>query len=62
MNDLVANSGSCEGIKYRKNLYRFKLVNSKNLYINSRINTTKDQKEMWNRIKNLVLGKSRNLI
>ena len=42
-----------------RNLYKVKLVNSKHQYINSRINTAKDQKEMWNRIKNLVLGEPR---
>ena len=43
------------------NLYKFKVVNSKNHYINSTINAAKDLKEMWNRIKNLVLGKPRYL-
>lgn len=38
--------------KGANNLYKVKLVNSKNQYINIKINTTKAQKEMLNRIKN----------
>ena len=45
-----------------RNLHKVKLVNSKNQYINNKINTAIDQKETWNRIKNLVLGKPRNVI
>ena len=45
-----------------RNLYKVKLVNSENKCRNSKINTAKDQKEMWNRIKNLVLGKPLTLI
>ena len=37
--------------KAARNLYKVKVVNSKNHYINSKINKAKDQKETWNRIR-----------
>ena len=43
-------------------LYKVKLVNSKNHYLNNRKNTAKDQNEMWNRINNLVFWQPLNLI
>ena len=50
----------CSNRAAARNLKRIKLVNSKNQYINSRINSANGQKEMSNRITNLVLGKPRN--
>lgn len=48
--------------KIIRNTYKVKLENEKNKYINDKINNARDQKEMWRKIKELVLRKPRKLI
>lgn len=45
-----------------RNKYKVKLENEKNAYINKKITNTKDQRQMWNNIKNLVLKKPKSVI
>lgn len=48
--------------KALRNFYKVKVENEKNKYINNKINNAKDQKEMWRKIKSLILKKAHNPI
>lgn len=48
--------------KIIRNTYKVKIENEKNKYINDKINSAQDQKEMWRIIKELVLRKPRKVI
>lgn len=45
-----------------RNLYKVKIENQKNNYINDQIRNATDQKQMWREIKNLVLKESQTVI
>lgn len=45
-----------------RNKYTVETKNDKFKYINNRINNAKDQKQMWNEIKSLVIKKPKNVI
>lgn len=45
-----------------RNLYKVKIQNEKNKYINNQINNSTDQKKMWRNIKSLVLKETKDVI
>lgn len=44
--------------KTKRNIYKVKIENEKNKYINNKINNADDQKQMWREIKDLVFKKN----
>lgn len=59
----IENSSEAWAIyKAMRNLYKVKIENAKNNYINNKINSATDQKEMWKQIKNLIFRKNRSAI
>lgn len=48
--------------KTKRNIYKVKIENEKNKYINNKINNADDQKQMWREIKDLVFKKKHNEI
>ncbi|XP_075167997.1 uncharacterized protein LOC142240182 [Haematobia irritans] len=48
--------------KRTRNMYKAKIINTRNRYINSKINGAKNQKQMWRKIKDLVLRNEKSAI
>lgn len=56
------NDEAWANYKSIRNLYKVEIENEKNKYINDQINNAGDQKQMWKKIKELVLKKNKNEI
>ena len=59
---LFENSASAwNSYKFIRNIYKVK-ISSESMFISNEITNTSNQREMWNKIKELVLKTPKNLI